>query len=291
MTSLATSGRLVSIEIGVWGGSVRDRAVGAEVAHDKEADSDSVEVTKKLLAGCAEHKACLTNRQGVYNWAKSFTLPWAGGFNYLMTARDAKFMREYQDREAETNRLAAEFIRVYPDVVSNTAFAKQGKLFNRTDYPAVEILKNKFFIVLHSMPVPIEDPRCQVSVVAAEDAYKHYMRQTEDYFNTMTDKIGKDLHAVVSSLAYCCDSEVATNKKGETVVRKRRLYDSTVHRAIELCETLKQFTVIDNPDIVEARDALDKALSGLTPEVLRENDTVRHDVKNSMEDILSKFRV
>jgi hypothetical protein len=290
LTSLATSAQLVSVEVSVWTGSVRDKATGSEVASSKMADDDTVEVTKKLLAGSREHKALIINRQTIYNWMNATTFDWAGSFRLLPTARHGKFMKEYAEHERQTLALQEEFLRVYPDIVSNTAFSKQGKLFRREDYPDVATLRHKFGIRLHKMPVPMDDFRCAISAEAIEDDRAHYRKQTEQYVERIASQMADNFVSVMESIHYCCDIETYTDKKGDTKTRRRRLYDTTIQKALEMCETFKEFNITNDVRLEAARAALEATLLKTNLEALRESDTARINVKNDVEDILSRFK-
>jgi hypothetical protein len=94
----------------------------------------------------------------------------------------------------------------------------------------------------------------------------------------------------MDSLSHCCETVTKTNAKGETKTSKRKVYDTTLTRALELCESFQSFNLTDNEDLEEARFALSKLLHGVTLETLRESDTLRQEVKEGVDDILSKFR-
>ena len=60
ITSLATSGLLVSVEVNVWSATKQDRAISNEVTIAKKADSNAGRFVKNLLANSPDHKALLT---------------------------------------------------------------------------------------------------------------------------------------------------------------------------------------------------------------------------------------
>ena len=61
-------------------------------------------------------------------------------------------------------------------------------------------------------------------------------------------------------------------------------------QAKEICETLKHFNLTNNSALEDARQQLEAALNGVTTEDLRERAYERRKVKDSVDDMLSKFK-
>jgi hypothetical protein len=62
-------------------------------------------------------------------------------------------------------------------------------------------------------------------------------------------------------------------------------------RARELCDTFREFNLVSDPKLEEARASLEVLLSGIEIEKLRNSDTQRVVIKEGIDDILSKFGV
>jgi len=56
-----------------------------------------------------------------------------------------------------------------------------------------------------------------------------------------------------------------------------------------MCETFKEFNVTQDSRLEEARAELEQVVAGLSIETLRNSDTKRVVVKESVDDILKKF--
>jgi hypothetical protein len=117
----------------------------------------------------------------------------------------------------------------------------------------------------------------------------HYEKQAKRMVEDILSKQSEQLVDVMESISYCCETETTVDENGEVKVRKRRLYDSTLERARELCETFRDFNLVADPKLEQARAALAKALDGLTIDELRNSDTKRVVVKESIDDILKTF--
>jgi hypothetical protein len=96
---------------------------------------------------------------------------------------------------------------------------------------------------------------------------------------------------VMKSISHCCgyDETGVDDNTGETKTKKRKIYDTTILKAKEMCETFKGFNLSGNEELEEARASLEKALSGVDAETIRESDAVRVAVKEDVDSILSKF--
>lgn len=288
--SLASSCVLVSVESHVWNATVQDKQISDEVTAAKKASSDSGKFVKHLLAKNPEHKAVLNYRQTIYNWVQRSTYDWAGSQRLLPVINLAKFHKEYADHEAEFSRLVDDFLDKYPAIVSNMAFV-QGDMFDRNEYPDVSELKRKFSVDLIQSEVPTGDFRCTIAQDLLDDMSTHYNRQAKRMVEQILAKQSEQLIDVMKSISYCCEIETTIDGNGEVKVRRRKLYDSTLDRARELCDTFREFNLVSDPKLEDARASLAVLLDGIEIEKLRNSDTQRVVIKEGIDDILSKFGV
>jgi hypothetical protein len=93
---------------------------------------------------------------------------------------------------------------------------------------------------------------------------------------------------VMQSISHCCGHD-ETEVNGEVRTKKRKIYDTTIQKALEMCETFKRFNLKNSPELEQARASLERILNGVKAEDLRDSDAVRHHVKEGIDDILSKF--
>ena len=204
-----------------------------------------------------------------------------------------KFKKEFNDHEVEFNRLLDSFINNYQAIVSNMAF-KAGDMFNQNDYPSASEVKNKFGIKLYVAEVPAHDWRCQISNDIAEDLKGQYERQAEGIITGILNEQVERITEVMESISHCCGiDETKDSVSGETKTKRRKIYESTLDKAKDLCNTFKQFKPIENEvsnKLASAVAGLEATLRGVDSDLIRENDMVRDRVKNDVDDILSKFK-
>jgi hypothetical protein len=289
VVSLATSCVLVHPEVNVWTATRQDNEISEEVTTAKKADRDSGKFVKHLLAKNPEHRRVLNYRQTVYNWMQRRTYDWAGSQRILPAVQLTQFMREFNEHEQTFKGLVDDFIKAYPTIVSNMAFV-QGDMFKREDYPSVNEVFSKFSIRLYTAEVPVGDFRCQIAQDLAADLQTHYERQARDLVENIINRQKEQLVEVMRSISHCCETETVV-ENGEIKIKRRKLYDTTLQRAIELCDTFAKFNVTEDPQLDEVRTRLKKALDGVTIDALRNHDTTRIVVKEEVDDILAKFGV
>jgi hypothetical protein len=292
--SLATSAILVSVDVNVWSATKQDRTISDEVTHAKKADSSAGRFVKNLLADDLFHKRVSNYRQTIYNWLKRSTFRWNNSQDLLPVINLEKFKAEYSEHEQEFNRLLDSFIFNYQAIVSNMAF-KQGDMFNQNDYPDAKQVRDKFGIKLYVSEVPSHDWRCSISNDIADDLKQQYEKQAEGIINHVVSDQMDRLTEVMESISYCCGmSETTDANTGEVKTKKRKIYDTTIEKAKELCNTFKAFKPIDNEVTARLTDAvikLEQSLQGVDSETIRDSEAVRSKVKNEVDDILNKFKI
>jgi hypothetical protein len=288
--SLSSACVLVSVESHTWNASTTDQQISNEVTVAKKASKDSGKFVKNLLANNAEHRAILNHRQTIYNWMQRHTYDWAGSQRLLPVVNLAKFHADYREHEKKFYELVEDFLNKYPSIVSNMAFV-QGDMFDRNEYPDVSELRRRFSVNLVQSEVPMGDFRCAIAQDLLDDMTLHYEKQAKRMVEDVLGKQTRQLIDVMESISYCCETETTVDENGEVKVRKRRLYDSTLERARELCETFREFNLVADPKLEQARAALEKTLGNVTIEELRNSDTKRIVIKESIDDILKTFGV
>jgi len=283
LISLASSSVLVGVDINVWSATKQDKIVSDEVTTAKRADKSAGKFVKNLLADHHLHKSIVNYRQTIYNWVQRRTYDWAGSQRLLPAVDLPKFCAEFRDHETAFHDLVEKLITSYDDIVSDMAF-KQGDMFDRSEYPNKETLRTKFGLTMYVLDVPMQDFRCQIAQEIAEDLFNTYSKQTDAIIQKVMQDQAERFVSVMTSISHCCGMD---EKDGKT--KKRKIYDSTIEKAKEMCETFAGFNLAANQDLEEARVSLERTLNGVSAEMIRESDAVREQVKEGVDEILSKF--
>jgi hypothetical protein len=290
--SLATSAVLVSTEVSVWSATKQDRIISNEVTTAKKADHSAGRYVKNLLADDPTHKQLLNYRQTVYNWLRRATYDWNGSLRLLPVINLPKFKTEFHQHEKSYFALRDAFLDKYPTIVSNMAF-KQGDMFDRSEYPTVDQIKDKFRIRLYVAEVPMSDYRCSIAQDLADDLKLTYQKQVNDEIvpQVMAD-ISSQFVEVMESISHCCGvDEVSDSSSGEVKTKKRKIYEGTIEKARGLCETFREFNLTNDADLAKASSSLENVLHGVGADDIRESDAVRESVRKGVDDILTKYGV
>ncbi|NBS24523.1 MAG: hypothetical protein EBS78_11275 [Altererythrobacter sp.] len=285
-TDLRSCGILVTPVVKSTTLTIRDKQVGEEVAAAKSASSNAVEVNKKLAPGLSELKLLLNFRQTIHNGMNDFCFDWAGDTKYLPAPRFEAFFKWWDAKLQEHAALKAKFLAVWPDVRSKAAF-DLGDLFNKDEYPTVEELDRKFTVRLYKAEVPVGDFRNVMMHEALADQKASMQADLNDQLQSMYDEQVKRLVEMLGRLSKACTVEPQADGK----VKRGKVYDSTIEKALELCDTFSKFNPTGSVELHDARNALADALAGITTDTLRESDTLRTQVKTQVDDILSKFQI
>jgi hypothetical protein len=119
----------------------------------------------------------------------------------------------------------------------------------------------------------------------------HYNQQAQSIVQAILNDQVERLVDVMQSLSHCCGVDEYLGKDGETKQKKRKIYEGTVEKAKEYCRVYKDFNLTNDSKLADAITQLDMALRGVDADMLRDSDAARSQVKDEMEDILSKFGV
>jgi len=294
LISLASSAVLVSVDISVWSATKQDRGISDEVTTAKNADKSAGRYVKNLLANHPKHKAVVNYRQTVYNWLQRRTYRWNQSQNLLPSVDVPKFKQEYHEHQIAFHALVDSLTSDYDSIVSDMAF-KQGTMFNRNDYPTKEQVASKFSLNLYVSEVPMNDFRCGIAQDIADDLFNTYKKQAHGIIESIAQEQSERMVAVMESISHCCGVDevgVVSGLNGvvvETRTKRRKIYDTTIQKALEMCESFKRFNLKNDSDLEQARASLEKVLRGVKAEDIRDSDAVRHHVKEGIDDILSKF--
>ena len=289
LISLASSAVLVSLDVNVWSATKQDRSISNEITMSKNADRHAGRYVKNLLADHAKHKALVNYRQTIYNWVKRRTYRWNMSQDLLPSIDLPKFKQEFQEHEVSFYKHLDDFCNQYDSIVSDMAF-KQGDMFDRTDYPTKDEVRSKFGIKLFVSEVPMSDFRCGIAQDIADDLFASYTKQAEEIISSVEREQADRFIEVMQSISHCCGvDEIEAKSNGEIKTKKRKIYETTIEKAKEMCETFKGFNLTNSIELEQARLSLEKALHGVTAEDIRDSDAIRHAVKEDIDSILGKF--
>lgn len=289
--AIQNSAILVDLNISAWTGRKLDKKVSGEIDVAKGTKARGGNYHKHLLAGTAKLEEVQKIVSAVRVWHYEQTLPWSdSGSRLLPMANFFDYKQTLGIFEQQFNTAVKELLAEYPQLVSAAAF-QLGALFNRTDYPEVEQLEQKFSFSYVFMPVPTAgDFRISTTDAALKElqdqADSHVNKRVADAMKEIWTRLHDQLHHMSEKLTDLAKPRI--NKAGEE--RYAQVFrDSLVGNAVELCGLLTRLNVTNDPQLEQARAELEKAISGVTAETLREDDFKRAEVKSKVDEILRAF--
>jgi len=289
--SIQNAAVLVDLNISAWTGRKLDKKVSGEIDADKGAKTRAGNYQKSLLAGTNKLEEVQRLASSIRTWHYEQTLPWSDAGSRLLPMKNFfEYKQNLSKMEQQYYNLVEEFITKYPELVSAAAF-QIGTLFNRSEYPDVGDIKNKFRFTYVFMPVPTAN---DFRVEATDEALKELQAQADTVVtqrvNTAMNEMWERLHTQLQHMSEKLTdlAQPRVNKVGEE--RYAQVFrDSLVTNAIELCGLLGKMNVTNDPKLEQARMHLEKTIAGVTADTLRDDDLKRANVKAEVDAILKAF--
>jgi len=206
----------------------------------------------------------------------NMTMPWSNsGLRLLPTAQYFKYNQAMTQMQNEFHRLIQEFLDSYNDEVIDVQ-VKLGDLFSRDDYPTVEALQRKFGFNINYMPLPDSgDFRVDIGNEALSEVQQKYQEFYTKQYNTAMNDVWTRLHKALSSMSERLDY---TDKESKKVFR-----DTLVSNVTDMIELLRVCNVTNSTQMEAMANRLDEAMSGVTPDALRDDDYFRAETKAAVD--------
>lgn len=284
MDKINLSNQAILVELNIRVPSFRklDKKVTKEVTQAKQADDSAGRFNKSLFAG-------VDQLDKIQKWVASArvefytrTLPWSDSGQRLVDIRNFLALKDWMnDMRNEFNQLAQDFVTLYPNLVSAQAF-KMGTMFDRTEYPDVNTVAERFGYNFFFTPLPERgDFRVDVGHEIATELEAEYER----VYGERTAQAMEDLWSRVYKVTKHISDRFSDNDEGG----KKVLRDSVLDNALELCSLLSVMNVTHDSNLDWARQELENALHGVDMKDVRDSDGVRKNVKARVDAITEKL--
>lgn len=216
------------------------------------------------------------------HWHSTQTLPWSdNGLRLLPMSNFLSYKQNLVTLEQNYQALVDKFIVAYPNLVSAAAF-QLGDLFDRNEYPEVEVVAKKFKFRVNYLPVPMAgDFRVDIN----EEAKAEIIQSCEGLYAERLGNAMKDAWTRLHECLLRMSERLADDDKGD----RKRIHDTVIDNAVELTELLKHFNLTGDSNMETARIELMHAIKNHDADDLRESHLAREAVKTKVDAILSKF--
>ena len=235
------------------------------------------------MAGTSARKEIADYAAQCRLWHISRTLPWSDkGTRLLPVTMFLDYKAEMNDRRDKFDQMVYNFISSYSTHVAN-AQASLGDLFDPNDYPDAMDVRDKFRFRAVFSPVPeAGDFRLDVPAEDMRELVSSFEAQQQEKLAEAVREPWERLHAELSAI-----SKKLTDVEGDDA--KKRYHDTLVSNPLELCALLTKLNITNDPKLEEARRELERTMSGVNIEMIKEDPHVRKDVKSRVDDILGRF--
>lgn len=274
---------IVELNFSCWSAKKHDRKASKDVTDNNGANSsDAAKVQKNLMAGMGNLKKVTDFIATTRNEFYGMTLPWSDGGQRMLPMAGFFDMKQWlDDKETEFNSLVQQFLIDYPLIIGAQAF-QLGALFDRSEYPTVDDVKHKFKFSVGFLPLPTSG---DFRVDAPAEALKE-MRG--DYEKAMGERV-RGINKHLWDLLHDCLTKMSERLGTDAEGKKKVFRDTLVDNAVDLCDTLKTLNVTNDSKLEDKRRLLEKALTGVDPNLLRESDGARIEVKKQVDSVLSSW--
>lgn len=288
--SIASSAMLVELSVKGWTARKLDKKVSAEVDVSKNTLTHAGNYNKNLLAGTGFLDTITKYASNARSWHVAQTLPWSdNGLRLLPVTNFMAYKQQLGILESNYMALVGKFLVAYPDLVSAAAF-QLGELFNREEYPSADKIATKFNFEYNFMPVPTGgDFRIDINEEAKRDIISSCSGIYEQRLANAMREAWSRLHDCLSRMSERLTVDLVNNEDGSCDHKGRVFRDTLVENAVELVELLKHFNLTKDESLEDARRMLGFRMMNIQANDLRENFTLREQVKKDVDSILNKF--
>ena len=280
--SISSAAVLVELSISTWTGRKLDKTVSNEITATKHAQKGTANVNKKILGDSAELDAVQKFAANVRNAHYAMTLPWSDtGLRLLTTKNYFGYQQQLTALQAEFNNLVEKFLAAYGWEVGQ-AQVRLGALFNANDYPSADSIRDKFKFNINYMPVPeAGDFRLDVSNEANKQLAEHYNNYYQTQLKTAMQDVWTRAHSALSKMSERLDYADHQTKK---IFR-----DSLVDNVLEVVELMDTCNITGDTHMSAIKTKLRDALSGVTPDALRQDEYYRLETKRKVDEAIASL--
>ena len=284
--SISDKAMLVDLRISVWTARKKDKNTEAKVVKDNNALSAKAASVNKHLMADAEALAAVGRFAGeCRQWLYLNTLPWSdSGARLLPTSGFFTFKTELTKREQNFWQLVTNFEREYPALITQMAL-QLGSLFNRNEYPAPDVIHEKFGFAPEFSPVPdAGDFRVSVSADALDELRAEYEAASQRKLEKAIKTAWETLHETAEHMV----DKLQPVKEGEPT---KRIHETMLTNALQVCKALKHLNITNDAALEDARRNLERIVEAVDTKSLREVPELRETVRSQLSVVLDKFSI
>ena len=283
MSNIRNNLLVITFGISCWEGRRLDKKATAEVAQSHVVSSGVGRYHKDLLPDAVEHQNILKLRNAWRVFHAENTLAW--GDNGERVIRSSAFLdyttgyRAYKDKFDQAVEV---FCAAYPTLVAEAEF-KLNTLFNPSDYPAVEDVRDKFKVRMTTYPMPNAEDFRLIEGIPEEDVERLQAEAVAGLQSQVTMAI-KDLWSRLHTVVTAMQARLDVGDDGKVL----KFHDSLVGNIQDLLNRVPALNLTGDAEIVSLTEEMQELVT-FTPSELREIPEARSLVANKARDIAKRM--
>lgn len=286
IATLSSSAMLVTLGLGEWGTSKKDKAQSRKVADDNQAQRDTAAVYKDIMGGNATVKTLKSLTADIRKAHYELTRAWeTKGTRILPSANYFEYKDCVTKMIAERNALADTFCNDEYDFITIPIKASLGGLYDESLYPPAHVVRAKYWDELVFAPVPESGHFTAELFGQAQDDLDNMRTDFEVYtqkkLQRAANETWKELRPVVVNMSKMLDygdSEKGTGFK-----------DTLVTNVLGLIKIMRTCNLTNDVRMTSIADKLETALYGVTPDALRNSGALRAKTKQQVDEAIAQL--
>lgn len=287
-SKLANHALLVALTVSKPSFRKHDKKATRELLDSHQSQAGMARVNKLLIAKKGtplEKVETAFNAIRTTHYAR--TLPWAENARILSTKGYMDYCNELRVlKQKAFDILDTEFLPVYDSLVNDAKY-QLGDMFDSTEYPTAQELRQRYKAEFSFLPLPnTDDFRIDLAQDQVDRIKQHIQATCDANLATATDKVVERLVTVVKNMMNSLD-DYGTMEDGRK--RKKSFKDSLVGNITELCDLMPTLNITGDQTIDALTEEVRQQLTRYSPQVLRENAQARQETAEKAEKILEKM--
>ena len=280
--SIASSAVQIDLNISTWTARKLDRKVSEEIDGTKKGNTRAGNYNKHLLAGTKQLKDIQSLTGEIRNWHLKQTLPWSDNGTRLLPMNNFfKYKEQLTEYQHKFDTQVKQLVEDYPQLISLSAY-NLGELFDANDYPPVEEIESKFNLSYTSIPVPeAGDFRVDIGNDIRQELETQYEDAYQQKVETAMSSAWSRLHTTLENMV----TKLADPRWNEEDTKNPQVYDSFIGHGMELTSLLTSLNITKDSDLEQARIALEQALAGVQPDMIKNQPYVREKLLKDVQSI------
>lgn len=276
--SIATKAMVLNLHVGIWTGHRFDREATRKAVEDAGADQDAARVNKHLVA--REYlKPINSAANAIRGHLYEKTLPWKDNGDRLLTrALYMDFIDEHERLVGAFRDAVDKFLdQDYPTAVEQASF-RMGALFKPEDYPRVSELRSKFYVGLDIDAITeAGDFRVELDADQIDTVRQSMEHAMEQRINRAMQDVWQRLFTVVERMHERLADEDAVFR------------NSLITNVSDLVAVLPGLNVLEDPKLAALCREVQKKLTGIDPDDLRQDKATRFEVAGEAKKIMERM--